>query len=317
MWLPSKFAKGWTAVDVAADLPVWCAASVHTAAGRDARPVVQAFAELPNPGADAEAAAVRELLQRTARGYPVVVTLARANYRTQVMPEPSVPDREMATSLRWSAAADDGGSPEDMNLTWLRIPTAAAMPARPRQVYTFTTSRVWQAAQLALWRQARLRPSALDVRETALRNLAALVEQGDSASALVAADAAGVALVFTWHGALFLDRYLELPLADWRGQTAEARGRHLDRLAELVTRSAAHLARHYPFMTVDRVTVAPAVEPADLAEALGQRLALPVRPLPLDRLFDLAAVPELARAPALQARALVSLGAALRGLKAR
>jgi len=43
---------------------------------------------------------------------------------------------------------------------------------------------------------------------------------------------------------------------------------------------------------------------------------LPVERLDLDRVFDLSRVPELAQSPALQARCLVPLGAALRSAKA-
>ena len=294
---------------------MWCAVSVKTSVRAGERPRVNAALALPNPGPDGETAALKEILRRIDSRVPVLVTLARSQYRLRVMPEPPVPDREMQASLLWAVAAESDDPHEDLNLAWMRIPAAQdAMPARPRQVYTMTASKVWLAAQMALWKQAGVKPKVVDIRETALRNVAARLEHGDDGALLVAPEDAGVGMVFTHRGSLYFDRYVEQPITEWRSAAAEARARLHERIVAEVLRSIDVVERNFPFMPVRRVVVAPAPEPVGLIEALAAQVALPVEPLDLGRVFDLGGAAELAQAPALQSRCLVALGATLRGV---
>jgi hypothetical protein len=119
-------------------------------------------------------------------------------------------------------------------------------------------------------------------------------------------------MVFTHQGSLYLDRTIELP--ELAAADDAIRARLYERIAVQLFRSIDVVGRSYPFMPVTRVVVAPAPEAPGLHEFLAGHL--PVEPLDLDRLFDLSRVPELAQSPALQARCLVPLGAALRSAKA-
>jgi MSHA biogenesis protein MshI len=304
--------RAWTAIDCG-DGPTWCAVNVKTSVHAGARPRVNAAIALPNPGADGETAALKEILRRIDSRSPVLVTLPRSQYRMRVMAEPPVPDRDMQASLRWAVAADSDDPHEDVNLAWMRIPTDEAMPARPRQLYAMTTSKVWLAAQMAVWKQAGLKPRVVDVQETALRNVAARLEQGDDGALLVAPDDAGVGMVFTHRGSLFFNRYIEQPSAEWRAAPPDARARSQERMAAQVHRSIEVVERTFPFMPVRRVVVAPSPEPVGLLEVLASQLPLPVEPLDLGRLFDLNEAPDLAQSTTLQSHCLVALGATLRG----
>jgi MSHA biogenesis protein MshI len=296
---------------------MWSAVSVKTSVRPGERPRVNAAIVLPNPGPDGETAALKEMLRRVGSRIPVLVTLARSQYRLRVMPEPPVPDREMQASLRWAAAAESDDPHEELNLAWMRIPIDDDMSARPRQVYAMTVSTVWLAAQLAVWKQAGLKPKVVDVRETALRNVAARLEQGDDGAVLVAPDDAGVGMVFTHHGSLYFDRYFRQPLAEWRAAAPDARGRLLERVIGQVLRSIDAVKRNFPFVPIRRVVVAPAPEPVGLIEALATQLPLPVEALDLGRVFDLSGATDLAQTPAIQSCCLVALGATLRGVAHR
>ena len=293
---------------------MWCAVNVKTSVRTGERPRVNAALALPNPGPDGETAALKEMLRRIDSRVPVLVTLARSQYRLRVMPEPPVPDREMQASLLWAVAAESDDPHEDLNLAWMRIPTEDAMPARPRQVYAMTASKVWLAGQMAVWKQAGMKPKVVDVRETALRNVAARLEQGDAGAVLVTPEDTGMGMVFTHRGSLYFDRYVEQPLAEWRTSAPEARARLLERLVAEVLRSIDVVERNFPFMPIRRVVVAPAPEPLGLIEALAAQVPLPVEPLDLGRVFDLGGAADLAQTPALQSRCLVALGATLRGV---
>jgi len=240
------------------------------------------------------------------------MTLPRTQYRLRVMPEPAVPLREMLSSLRWSLSTDSDGPMEDFNLAWIRIPTEEQLPTKPRQLYAVTAPTASLTVRLAAWRHVGVRPKVVDIRETALRNIAGALERSGEGLALLSAGAWGVSMVFTHQGSLYLDRTIELP--ELAAANDEIRARLYERIAVQLFRSIDVVGRSYPFMPVTRVVVAPAPEAPGLQEFLAEHL--PVEPLDLDRVFDLSRVPELAQSPALQARCLVALGAALRSAKA-
>jgi len=306
--------KGWTAIDCS-DGPSLCAVSVKTAVRAGERPQVLAAAEQARADADTEGSALRELIGHVDHRLPILMTLPRTHYRLRVMPEPAVPQREMLTSLRWSLSTDSDGPMDDFNLAWMRIPTEEQLPAKPRQVYAVMAPTAPLTVRLAAWRHVGVRPKVIDIRETALRNIAGALERPGEGLALLSAGTGGVSMVFTHQGSLYLDRYIEQPLAELRASEPAARVQLHERIALQLLRSIDVIGRSYPFMPVTRVVVAPAPEALGLLEFLSAQLPLTVEPLDLSRVFDLSKVPALAQSPALQARCLVPLGAALRSAK--
>jgi hypothetical protein len=163
-----------------------------------------------------------------------------------------------------------------------------------------------------------VRPKVVDIRETALRNLAGALEPSGQSVALLSAEAAGVGMVFTHQGALYLDRFTELAAdepAAGSDAAAAARGRLYERIAMQLQRSLDVMGHTWPGLPPARVLVGPAPQWPELGTQLSARLPLPVQPLALEQVFDLDAVPHLAQSPNLQARCLVALGAALRGAR--
>jgi hypothetical protein len=307
--------KGWTVIDCN-DGPSLCAVSLKTGLRASERPQVLAIAELAGQGAEPDAAALRDVMGQVDRSLPVLMTLARTQYQLRVMPEPAVPPREMLASLRWSLSTEGDSPLEDLNLAWMRIPTEDQLPSRPRQLYAMMISKPWLTARLAAWRQAGVKPKVVDIRETALRNLAGALERPGEGLALISADTGGVGMVFTHQGSLYLDRYIEQPLAELQAADAATRDQLHERIALQLLRSIDVIGRTYPFMPITRVVVAPAPESLGLLEFLAAHVPLTVEPLDLNQVFDLGKVPALAQSSALQARCLVPLGAALRSAKA-
>ena len=307
--------RGWTIIDVGAG-PSLCAVSVKTAVRADERPQVIAVAEHPSPDKEGEGAALRELMRGVDRGLPILITLARSEYKLRVMPEPAVPPREMLSSLRWSLSTEGDTSVDDIDLAWMRIPTAEQLPARPGQGYAVIVDKAWVGSRMTEWRQAGLRPKVVDIRETALRNVSGVLERPGEGLALLSVDSEGVAMVFTHQGSLYLDRYIEQPLDELQSAVSASRIRLFERIAVQLLRSIDVIGRSYPFMPVTRVLVAPEPEGIGLRDYLSEQLPMPIETLDLGEVFDLVKVPALAQSPALQARCLVALGASLRTAKA-
>jgi MSHA biogenesis protein MshI len=306
--------KGWTIIDSGGG-PSLCAVSVKTAVRANERPQVIAVAEHPAPDRE-EGAALRDLARGVDRGLPILVTLARSEYKLRVMPEPAVPPREMLSSLRWSLTTEGDMPVDDIDLAWLPIPTTEQLPARPAQGYAVIVGKVSVASRMTEWRHLGLRPKVVDIRETALRNIAGALERPGEGLALLSVESEGVAMVFTHQGSLYLDRFVEQPLAELQGAGGAARTRLFERIAVQLLRSIDVIARTYPFMPVTRVVVAPEPEGLGLRDYLSEQLPVTIDALDLAEVFDLAKVPVLAQSPALQARCLVALGASLRSAKA-
>jgi len=113
------------------------------------------------------------------------------------------------TSLRWSLSTDSDGPMDDFNLAWMRIPTEEQLPAKPRQLYAVMAPTAPLTARLAAWRHVGVRPKVIDIRETALRNIAGALERPGEGLALLSAGTGGVSMVFTHQGSLYLDRTIE------------------------------------------------------------------------------------------------------------
>lgn len=307
---------GWTVID-SSDGASMCAVSVRTPVRAGQRPQVQAVAEVPCADTDlpAEVQAVRELASLVDRRLPVLVTLARSQYRLRVMDEPAVSERELLSSLKWAVSADSDNPLEEQNLAWLPIPARAHATSRSRQGYAVITPTAPLMSRMAVWRQGGVKPKVVDIRETALRNLAGVVERAGECLALLSTDAEGVGMVFTHEGSLVLDRFIEQPMSEVHAADAGARARLHERIAVQLMRSIDVIGHAHPNMPVTRVLVGPASEASGLPEFLATQLPLKVEPFKLEQVFDLDEVPELAQSRVLQARCMVALGAALRGSK--
>jgi len=162
-----------------------------------------------------------------------------------------------------------------------------------------------------LFRTARINLCAIDVAETAQRNLAVLAAQAEEGLGMVVFGEQQVQIIFSWHGELYMDRLIAESLADAAGhpeRTAAASARIVLQLQ----RSLDALRTNFPFVAIDRIVIAGA--PATFRAALADTIPLSVETLQLERLFDLSHAPQLAD-PAVGMRYVTALGAALREME--
>jgi MSHA biogenesis protein MshI len=241
--------------------------------------------------------------------------LARGDYKLIVMPEPAVKPAEMVDSVRWSLGTVLDYPVDDATLDWLSIPTLKHSPQRQQHLYAVVARSTTIRQRAEMFRQAKIALDAIDVRETAQRNVAALVEKPGEALGMVSVNAQGVQITFTFEGELYLDRFIEAPLATAVAGDDDSRTRMFERITLQVQRSLDFVHRTLSFMKVGRIVMAPLPAPIALREHLAQNIAEPVEMLDLASVFDFSLTPELAPEEA-QARYFVALGAALRGMGA-
>lgn len=298
----------WVGVDQMAD-GRWVGAKVRPPRGRTL-PAVLKIAQSSGIAVGDQALAD---LSSALGGGAWTLPLARGEYQMLVMPEPPVLEKEMVSSLRWNLASMIDFPVDQAVVQWMRIPTQEFDSARETQLYVIVAREEDIDAHATAFSKARIALKAIDIRENALRNVAALLENKGEGVGLVTIGATGVTSTFTFRGELYLDRFMSQSLDEVLADDGAKQMRFMDRIATQVYQSMDLLGRDFPFINVGRIVVAPSPG-LDIASHLRGKLPVPVEGLDLGKVLDLDAVPELQK-PENQARYLVAIGAALRGLR--
>lgn len=307
-WFGKHRAAGWTAVDYTPDGLV--GVSVMRPQSPGGKPRVVRCGTLP--GAQLGAEALARLADKIAvSGCAWTMPLNRKEYNILVIQEPPVLQSEMQQSIRWTLGTMIDYPVDEANVAWIKIPTVQNLPNRLPHLYVILARSDFISQRAALFQQARIQLRAIDVRETAQRNISALAEKPGEGLGLLFAGRQGVQFTVTFNGELYLDRFIEESLFDSSAQDEEARSRAFDRIALQVQRSLDFVNRTMPFINVGRILVAPTPADIGLLGHLEQSLGESVEALKLDAIFDFSKTPELAKAEN-QARYFTALGAALR-----
>jgi MSHA biogenesis protein MshI len=303
-------APGWTAVDPSPE--AMCGASVRMPGADGGKPQIVKCGTMSEPAFGA--AGLAELARKIAvPQFQWTLPLTRGEYKIVVLPEPAVKAAEMAESLRWSLGTVLEYPAQEAAVDWMSVPTLKHAPQRQQHLYAVAARNEVIRQRSEIFRQAKITLNAVDIRETAQRNIAALLEKPGEALGMVAVNAQGVQITFTFEGELYLDRFIEAPLATAVAGDDDSRTKMFERITVQVQRSLDFVRRTLSFMQVSRIVMAPLPAPIALREYLAQNIAEPVEMLDLASVFDFSLTPELA-AEESQARYFVALGAALRGM---
>src|SRR5262245_3551616 len=123
------------------------------------------------------------------------------------------------------------------------IPTQEYLPQRPQQLYAVAARKDVIQQRVGAFRQAKIALNAVDIRETAQRNISALLEKPGETLGLLAVDAQGMQITFTFNGELYLNRFIETPLNTMLASDGETRAKMFERIALEVQRSLDFLHR--------------------------------------------------------------------------
>jgi MSHA biogenesis protein MshI len=300
---------GWTTVIVDADAVRGVTVAPPTS-GASGKPRVLACAAQPtNELSGKTLAALAKTLH--SNGGPWLYALRRQDYKILVLPEPAVLPTEMEQSLRWTLTNQVDYPIGEATIAWMKIPTAEQLPNRPTHLYVMVARRevVSQAEQM--FAEAGLALTAVDVHETAQRNIANLMGKPNEGVGLLRLGRDGVQFTVSYNGELYLDRFVEESLFNDSTLDPESEQRAIERIALQVQRSLAFVERNMPFITVGRVLIAPLPRPMALEKSITEYLDLPVETLNLANCFDCTLVPDLLQEKN-QAIYFTALGAALR-----
>lgn len=301
--------QGWVSADVLGDATVGvCVLPPDTVGGK---PLVAGYGCQQTNGAGLTVESLSRLSKQIGvSGCDWTVPLHRKGYSIVVVEEPAVRADEMEQSVRWAVSSMLDYPVDDAYVAWMRIPTEKQLPNRQPHIYVIAARRELVENYRQLFKQAKINLAAIDIRETAHRNIASLLAKPGEGVALLSLSARGVQLTITFQGELYLDRHVdEVLVVDDVNDLAFVRA--LERVVLQVQRSLDFVGRTLPFVDISRVFLAPMPAGEVLRDRIAENLPVPVELVDLSQLFDLSRVPQLQDGRT-AADCFVALGAGLR-----
>lgn len=248
-----------------------------------------------------------------------VALLQRSQYQCVAMDAPAnVPRPDWAAAVRWQLKDTVDFALDSAAIDVLAVPEGTSYRAQP-QIIAVAAAAAQVRPLVEQGCDAGTPWQAIDIAETALRNLGALVEPEGRAQALLHCQAGHATLVVSYGGELLSTRQLELALAlpdvaDAHANADDAAARTLayDQAGLELQRTLDGIERAFGQVTLARLLITPMPGVQALCDHLAPLLYVPVAPLQLAEVLDFSAVPALLTDAALLNRHLCAIGAALR-----
>lgn len=308
MWGPlsKRRAPGWTAIDV---LPQRVDVARLAEAPEGARLRILAVDSFERRGTAAD---TLEALRKSLglQKHHCVTLLEPGAYQWQQLETPDVPPEDLRDATRWKLKDLLAYPVENATVDVLDIPADGAA-GRPRALFAVTAENAVVGGRMADFAAAGLSLDAIDVPETAQRNVAARFEQENRGLALLVINDGGGLLTFTRNGGLYATRRIEIGAGQLAEASQERREQMFERIGLELQRSIDNFDRQYGAIPLTRLLVASAAVLDGLLDYLAPNLSIPVAALDLAAVADFPDVPELAK-PARQAQCLHAIGAAMR-----
>jgi MSHA biogenesis protein MshI len=302
----NKKSKGLLVFELQAD-GVCVTQVAHT---KGNKPQVLLAKYYPLAGTTTSAVLTRIDKELRTKNYQCGLILNAADFQLLTIETPNVPAPELKTAVRWLLKDMLDYHVDDATIDILDIPVDKNAPARKAMMFVIAARNQLIAQLQALFENARIDLSIIDIPDLAQRNIANLVASSDRGLAMLRFDNSGGLLTITYQGELYLSRHLDINLTQLSTTNIELKTRLFEKISLELQRTFDHIDRQYQFLNMEKLVLAPALaEFSELAEFLSGNLYLPVSNIDLDSIFGLTS--EL-QTPAQQSRFFMSLGAALR-----
>jgi MSHA biogenesis protein MshI len=240
------------------------------------------------PSADSGQA---DALQRSAKenGFSrstVTTLLEPADYQILLVEPPKVPADELRAAIRWKIKDLLEYHIDDATVDVFEVRDDKEGGAQAKAMYAVATPNEVVQKRIGLFEQARLPLKVVDIPEMAQRNIAALFESPDRATAMLAFSSWGGLLTISFRGELLLARRLEVTSVQL-GQR-EHGDHYRERVATEITRSLDIYERQRLSVGVGELLLAPLPQDAGLEEFLRSRLYVQVASADLPKVMDFA-----------------------------
>jgi MSHA biogenesis protein MshI len=237
------------------------------------RPVVR---WLHSEAARASGAVLRRARRALPRGrWASVVLLERGKYQLLQAEAPEMPPEEWRDALRWRLKDQVEFPVDGAAIDLLAMPPQAG----PRNQRTLIAVAAPATARETLRRDgedAGWQWQAMDVAETALRNLSALLASPNRGHALLHLGETHATLVITVAGALLLSRQVEVARAQLVDPDEHTRQQAMERAGLELQRTLDGFDRVFSQVAVERLDVLPGAGAEGLADFARELLYVPV-----------------------------------------
>jgi MSHA biogenesis protein MshI len=276
-----------------------------------AMPTVEWIASYPSAkSADKPLEKLAKDLQ--ASRYQCTTLLGSNEYQLLSVDAPTVPQDELKTAIRWRLKDMLDFHVDDATIDVLDVPVNKEAPGRGHLMYVVAARNQIVAQRQALFADAKIPLRVIDIPDIAQRNISVLLEPEGRGIAMLSFDSDGGLLTVTFSGELYLSRKIDVTLTQLAQAIGEQKTACYDKITLELQRSLDHFDRHYHFITLAKLLLAPMVdEGVGLQEYLAANLYMPVESFSLDAVLDITKVPEL-KTLDVQQRYFLTLGAALR-----
>ncbi|PWF47734.1 agglutinin biogenesis protein MshI [Massilia glaciei] len=297
---------GWLAIGFDAD-GVHAASLRHADAKAPQVTVAKFYPSAAGKSVDALEKLAREV---QAARFRCSTFLSVAEYQMLAVEAPNVQPEELKVAVRWRLKDMLDFHVDDATIDVLDIPPDASVAGRTHSMFAVAARNSVIEARQALFVGAGVELDAIDIPDTAQRNISALLAPEGRGVAMLAFTDEGGLLTVTYNGELYLSRRIDVTLEQVHEVDLERRERAFERIMLELQRSLDHFDRQFHFITVAKLVLGP-MPPCGLHAHLATNLYMQVEELDLAKVFDLSLVPELNEV-AHQQRFFRSLGAALR-----
>lgn len=238
--------------------------------------------------------------------------LSQGEYQLLQLEKPNVPANELKQAVSWKLKDMIDCPVEQATIDVFDIPTDPNNVRRQPHVYAVAAKNTLISEYIQhMIETAGSGLEVIDIPELAQRNIAAFLEQDGRGLAMLSINNIGSLLTFTANGELCYSRYIDVDTSQIESEDSELKSSIFERLSLDVQRSLDNFERQFPYITVNRLVLAPFMGREDLYNYLKTSLYVQVDRFDLGEIFSFDDSVDLGDL-SMQANLLPVLGAALR-----
>ena len=257
-------------------------AHVRIAGGE--RPHATQWWSAPSAPSDQASSLQRGAKERGLARLACTTLLEPADYQILVVEPPKVPADELRAAIRWRIKDLIEYHIDDATVDVFEVRAEGEPKGSAKAMYAVATPNEVVQKRIALFEDAKVPLRVIDIPEMAQRNVAALFESPDKATAMLAFSPWGGLLTISFHGELLLTRRLEVTSVQL-GQR-EHGDHYRERVATEITRSLDIFERQRLSVGVGELLLAPLPQDPGLEQFLHSRLYVPVVAAALPQVMD-------------------------------
>lgn len=238
--------------------------------------------------------------------------LAQGEYQLLQIEKPNVPANEMKQAVSWKIKDMIDYPVDQATIDVIDIP--ADPNNNNRQSYVYAVAAKNALISDYIQRFIDFSGSGLeviDIPELAQRNVAKFLEQEGRGLAMLSINSNGGLLTFTAGGELYHARHIDIDTKPMQSDDSARKSSVFERLSLEVQRSLDNFERQFPYITINRLVLAPFMGREDFYDYLKAYLYIQIDRFDLTDVFNFENQAELGDL-AMQASLLPVLGAALR-----